>query len=96
MKNVESYERYRNAFSNEDIEIVVDKYPFGIALEIENKSKGKSAEETVLTWVKKLGLKPEDAYRLSWDDKYKELCKEQNVEQFKHVTFNKPMPKVKN
>ena len=95
MKNVESYERYRNVFSNEDIEIVVDKYPFGIALEIENKSKKKSAEETVLLWVKKLGLKQEDAYRLSWDDKYKELCKEQNIEIFKHITFNLPMPEVK-
>lgn len=28
MKNIESYERYRNVFHNEDIEIVVDKYPF--------------------------------------------------------------------
>lgn len=43
MKKVESYERYRNVFSNEDIEIVVDKYPFGIALEIENKSKEKKS-----------------------------------------------------
>ena len=41
-------------FHNEDIEIVVDKYPFGIALEIENKSKLKTAEETVLFWVKRL------------------------------------------
>ena len=65
MKNIESYERYRNVFHNEDIEIVVDKYPFGIALEIENKSKLKTAEETVLFWVKRLGLKQEDAFRLS-------------------------------
>lgn len=41
MKCVESYERYRNIFTNDDIEIVIDKYPFGIALEIENKSKEK-------------------------------------------------------
>lgn len=94
MKNVESYERYRNVFSNEDIEIVVDKYPFGIALEIENKSKTKNGEETVLNWVKNLGLKPEDAFRLSWDDKYTELCRSQGVEIFKHVKFGLPMPKV--
>ena len=94
MKNIESYERYRNVFHNEDIEIVVDKYPFGIALEIENKSKLKTAEETVLFWVKRLGLKQEDAFRLSWDDKYTELCKQQNIEIFKHVKFDLPMPKV--
>ena len=36
MKKVESYERYRTIFKNEEIEIAVDRYPFGIALEIEN------------------------------------------------------------
>ena len=34
---VESYERYRTVFENEDVEISVDEYPFGICLEIENK-----------------------------------------------------------
>lgn len=94
MKNIESYERYRNVFENKDIEIVVDKYPFGIALEIENKSKYKKPEETILYWVEQLGLKLEDAYRLSWDDKYTKLCKEQNVEIYKHVKFGLPMPKI--
>lgn len=41
-----------------------------------------------------LGLDITKAYRLSWDDKYSELCKSQNIEQFSHVTFDKPMPKV--
>ena len=45
MKRVESYQRYRNVFCNDEVEIVVDKYPFGIALEIENKSKTKNGEE---------------------------------------------------
>lgn len=94
MKKIESYERYRNVFSNNDIEIVVDKYPFGIALEIENKSKDKNPEETILNWIKKLGLKQEDAYRLSWDDKYTELCRTQKVERYKHVKFDLPMPKI--
>ena len=94
MKNIESYERYRNVFENKDIEIVIDKYPFGVALEIENKSKDKKPEETILYWVKQLGLKLEDAYRLSWDDKYTELCKEQNVEIYSHVKFGLPMPKI--
>ncbi|MBO5348408.1 MAG: hypothetical protein J6A89_01110 [Clostridia bacterium] len=94
MKKIESYERYRNVFCNEDIEIVVDKYPFGIALEIENKSIKKSPEETILFWVNRLGLNLDNAFRLSWDDKYTQLCKEQNVEIFKNVTFDLPMPKV--
>ena len=94
MKKIESYERYRNIFYNEDIEIVVDKYPFGVALEIENKSKTKNAEEIVLYWTKKLGLKPENAFRLSWDDKYTELCRSQGIEIFKNVKFDLPMPKV--
>ena len=94
MKNVESYERYRNVFDNEDIEIVVDKYPFGIALELENKSTVKNAEEIILFWIKRLGLKQKDAYRLSWDDKYTELCRNQNIEIFKHVKFGLPMPNV--
>ena len=94
MKNVESYERYRNVFDNEDIEIVVDKYPFGIALELENKSTVKNAEEIILFWIKRLGLKQKDAYRLSWDDKYTELCRNQNIEIFKHVKFGLPMPNI--
>ena len=75
LKRVESYERYRNVFFNDDIEIVVDKYPFGIALEIENKSK---------------------VYRLSWDDKYTSLCREQGIKPVKDVLFaqNIAMPKV--
>lgn len=42
-----------------------------------------------------LKLDSKRKFRLSWDDKYEELCKEQGVEQFKHVEFNKKMPQVK-
>ncbi len=94
MKSIESYERYRTLFINDDIEISVDEYPFGIAVEIENKSKDKNPEDVALKWVKILNLDVKKAYRLSWDDKYSELCKEQNIEQFKHVTFDLPMPEV--
>ncbi len=94
MKNVESYERYRTLFVNEDVEIAVDEYPFAVALEIENKSNTKNPEEVVKEWVKILGLDINKAYRLSWDDKYSELCKEQNIKQYNHVTFNLPMPKI--
>lgn len=95
MKSVESYERYRTVYTNEEIEIAVDEYPFGIALEIENKSITGDPKEIVRKWVENIGLDINNSYRLSWDDKYNELCKNQNVEIFKHVTFDKPMPEVK-
>lgn len=44
MKSVESYERYRTIYFNKEIEISVDEYPFGIALEIENKSSSNPEE----------------------------------------------------
>ena len=94
MKDIESYERYRTIFTNDDVEISVDEYPFGIALEIENKSTSKDPKEVVRQWVETLGLDINKAYRLSWDDKYSELCKSQNVKQYNHVTFDLPMPKV--
>ena len=93
---VESYERYRSVFSNEDIEIVVDEYPFGICVEIENKSKVKDAESVVKEWIKKLKFNINDAYRLSWDDKYAELCKQQHKKVENIVRFNKDMPSVDN
>lgn len=94
MKRIESYERYRNVFYNKDIEIVVDKYPFGVALEIENKSPEKSPDETILFWVHELGLDINKSFRLSWDDKYAQLCREQNIEIYKNVKFDLPMPKI--
>ena len=79
-KVVDSYEKYRTIFTNEDVEISIDEYPFGIALEIENKSSTKNPEEVVMNYASKLKLNIKDSYRLSWDDKYVELCKEQNKE----------------
>lgn len=94
MKSIESYERYRTIFTNNDVEISVDEYPFGIALEIENKSNDKDPELVVKQWTELLGLNIKDAYRLSWDDKYTELCNEQGIEHFNYVTFDLPMPRV--
>ena len=91
---VDSYERYRIIFTNEDVEISIDEYPFGIALEIENKSSTKNPEEVVMNYVSKLKLNIKDSYRLSWDDKYVELCKEQNKEIYNEVTFDKDMPSI--
>lgn len=92
---VESYERYRTIFENDEVEISVDEYPFGICVEIENKSITRNPENVVKEWVDRIGLNITEAYRLSWDDKYLELCEEQGIERFNEVTFDKPMPSVK-
>ena len=42
-----------------------------------------------------LNLDYKNAYRLSWDDKYEELCRAQNKEKYNHVLFDKDMPEVK-
>ena len=91
---VESYERYRNRFYNDEVEIVVDHYPFGIAIEVENKSEDKDGLSIVEKWIKIIGLDINNSYKLSWDDKYEELCREQNKNIEKSVTFDKDMPKV--
>lgn len=92
---VESYERYRTIFFNKDIEISIDEYPFGIALEIENKSIEKAPIDNVKEWISKLGLDIKDSYKLSWDDKYIELCKKEGKQVYSEVTFDKDMPSVK-
>lgn len=94
MKSIESYERYRTIFFNDDIEIAVDEYPFGIAVEIENKSLEKNPQLVVKEWTQRLELDIAKAYRLSWDDKYSELCKKQNIERFDDLLFGLPMPEV--
>ena len=96
MKRIESYQRYRNVFVNSDVEIVVDKYPFGIALEIENKSKIKNGEDVINKWVKELNLNIKERFKLSWNDKYTSLCKEQGITPVKDVIFDENiiMPKA--
>ena len=96
MELVESYERHRYVFYNDDIEIDVDIFPFMIAVEIENKSSDKNPELVVMYYLEKLGFGINDIYKLSWDDKYEELCKEQNIIVHKIVTFDKQMPEFKN
>ncbi len=93
---VESYERYRSIFSNEDIEIAIDEYPFGLCIEIENKSKEKNSETVIKEWLTKLKFDMNDAYRLSWDDKYAQICNEQNKKIENIVRFTKDMPKISN
>ena len=94
MNVIESYERYRTIYKNSEVEISIDKYPFGYALEIESILSNESSEQIVSSWCKKIGLDIKKSYRLSWDDKYEELCKEQNVVKYNEVTFDKDMPRI--
>ena len=95
MKFIESYERYRYVFYNDDVEIDVDIYPFMIAVEIENKSSNKDPKAVVLYYLEKLNFSMNDIYQLSWDDKYEELCKKQNIKMSNIVEFDKEMPVFK-
>lgn len=87
MKKIESYERYRNVFLGDCVEIVIDKFPFAVALEIEIKSDECDAYKKINEWLEKLELRKEDSYALSWDDKYKEICIEKGEEQRRYLTF---------
>ena len=95
MEEVESYERYRTTYCNEEVEIALDEYPFGLAIEIEALKIVNDSENIVRKYIELLKLNNKRKFKLSWDDKYEELCKEQGIEQFKHVEFNKKMPQVK-
>lgn len=95
LERVESYERYRTNYSNDYIEISIDEYPFGIALEIEAKTN-ENQKEIIDKYINLLNLNYENAFRLSWDDKYEELCKEQNKKCMKDVLFSSfKMPEIK-
>lgn len=95
MQRVESYERYRNVFSNDLVEVVLDEYPFGLALEIEAKTSQKQ-EQVIEEYMEKLNLTYEESYKLSWDDKYEELCKNENLIPQKDVLFScVEMPEIR-
>ncbi len=95
-ESISSYERYRLIFENNDIEISVDEYPFGICLEIENKSIEKEPEKIIAYWIKRIGLDIASSDNKTRDEKYHELCQEQKIKVQKEVFFDKKMPKIKN
>jgi hypothetical protein len=96
MRRMGSYERYRQVFRDTNVEIALDKFPFGVALEIEQKSNASlDQNRSILSWVEKLGLSLNDSYKLSWDDKYLELCIKNNVSPKTDVLFSdESMPSI--
>lgn len=95
MSLIESYERYRNIYENDYVEIAIDEYPFGIAVEIEAKKEVVNKEEEIKKWISILNLDDKRRYKLSWDDKYQELCKTQEKTIYSEVLFGLDMPEVK-
>ena len=90
------YERYRIIYENNDIEISVDEYPFGICLKEENKSIDRLPTDVINEWIDKLGLNRNDLENLNALDEYYKLCQEQKIKYYKEITFDKPMPKINN
>ncbi len=84
---VSSYERERSYYYADGLEITLDKFPFGLMLEIEFKNKIKKKNE-LLYMLKKINLDIKDASILSCDDMYKYLCRKQNKQIKSHILFN--------
>jgi len=83
-----SYERYRETYETENVEITLDEFPYGVVLELEG------SESDILALELQLGLTPEDRYSLSCDDLYCELCKERGIKINPDILFDDPhMPK---
>lgn len=89
---VDSYERERTHYHSGDLDITLDRFPYGFMLELEFKSQNYDENELIKV-LEKIDLKLEEASLLSCDDMYKKLCREQNKEIKNHILFDdKDMP----
>lgn len=84
---ISSYERERSHYHIDNIDITMDKFPFGLMLELEFKDSkgGRAGLEKIL---KKIDLDFNDASSLSCDDMYKYLCKINNKISKDNILFN--------
>jgi len=84
-----SYERYRETYRTTDIKITLDEFPFGHILEIEG---GAGDIKDICNF---LHFDMLNAYPLSCDDVYVELCKKNNIKAKNHILFeDSEMPKI--
>lgn len=84
---ISSYERERSHYHTDGLEITLDKFPFGLMLEIEFENETIHHSEIEKT-LKKLNLKEKDASHFSCDDMYKHLCRTQGKKIKEHILFN--------
>lgn len=91
---VSSYERERSHYHVDRFDITLDRFPFGLMLEIEEKKPG--AESELDNILEKLCLEKEKASHFSCDDMYKYLCGLENKSIKNNILFNdKEMPLIK-
>lgn len=91
---VSSYEKIRIVYAKPNCEISLNLYPFGISLEIE--SNVENYVEEINNILNFLQISGESNSKLSCDDKYFELCKENKIQIKKDILFSDiEMPKIK-
>ena len=89
---ISSYERYRETFYTDEVEIASDLFPYGHVVELELKH---GVEENLVELAKMLGLTSMSRSRLSCDDLYKLLCKKAGIQSNQDILFaDKAMPKI--
>lgn len=85
----DSYERIRKSFSNDEIQLTIDEFPFGYIAELEGE------EEMVLKYEKLLDMSNFVQYGASCDDVYTELCDKKSIKPKINILFNdKDMPNL--
>lgn len=78
-----SYERYRSYFHKNDIEVMIDEFPYGVFIEIEG------SERVIIGVSNDLGFNIKDNLTDSCDTIYTKRCIEKGIEPSKHILFNK-------
>lgn len=84
-KKVSSYERIRSFLLTDSVQITCDQFPFGLMVEFELKDEGD--EQALIDTVKKANLDLSDSSKLSCDDMYFQLCREQGVAILPDISF---------
>ncbi len=90
-KYMGGYEMYRTIFEGKGVEVTINEYPFGIALEIEAKDPAVNFQEIITA----LDLQKLTPSYLSNDDMYEALCKKKGIKPKSEIFFDDPdMPKI--
>lgn len=84
---ISSYERERAHYHVDGLDITLDKFPYGLMLEIEIKDEVSDHSE-LTDVLKKLKLDTKDSSNFSCDDMYKHLCHEQGKPIKPHILFD--------
>ncbi|MCL4392671.1 class IV adenylate cyclase [Patescibacteria group bacterium] len=78
-----SYERYRTYFHKNNVEVMIDEFPYGVFIEIEGN------ENNIIKISNDLGFNMKNNLTDSCDTIYTKRCIEKGIEPSKHILFNK-------